>query len=153
MTTGPAIGAATAFGPVAGDAVEQAIVRDMLTRAWPLPVAVVALGAFWGWAGLASAAFAVALATVNLVAAATLLSWTARISLGLLMGAALGGFILRLAVITGIVLAVHTQPWVSIVPLGLALVITHLGLLAWETRFVSASLAFPTTYPKPSRKG
>lgn len=153
MTAAPGVGAAAAFGPVAGDAVEQAIVRDMLTRAWPLPLAVVALGAFWGWAGLASATFAVALATVNLIAAATLLSWTARISLGLLMGAALGGFILRLAVITGIVLAVHTQPWVSIVPLGLALVVTHLGLLAWETRFVSASLAFPTTYPKPPRKG
>ncbi|GAC1600054.1 MAG: hypothetical protein NVS3B21_26980 [Acidimicrobiales bacterium] len=149
------VNATTGFGPVAGDAVEQAIVRDMLRRAWPLPVAVVALGAFWGWAGVASAAFAVAIALINLVVAATMLSWTARISLGLLMGAALGGFILRLAVITGIVLAVHSQPWVSIVPLGLALVITHLGLLAWETRYVSASLAFPTTYPtgKPSWKG
>lgn len=153
MTTASSTGAATAFGPVAGNAVEQEIVRDMLKRAWPLPLAVIALGAFWGWAGLASSAFAVVLATANLIAAATLLSWTARISLGLLMGAALGGFILRLAVITGIVLAVHAQPWVSIVPLGLALVITHLGLLAWEARFVSASLAFPTTYPKPSRKG
>jgi len=151
-----ATSAPPAFGPAAGPAVEQELVRDMLRRAWPLLLVVVAAGAFWGWAGLASSAFAVTLATANLVASATLLSWTARISLSLMMAAALGGFLVRLGLISAIVLLVHGRPWVSIVPLGLALVVTHLGLLAWETRYVSASLAFPTVRPpsaKPSRKG
>ena len=48
-------------------------------------------------------------------------------------------------------LAVHNQSWVAIVPLGLTLLITHLGLLLWETKHVSVSLAFPGL--KPQMKG
>ena len=34
-------------------------------------------------------------------------------------------------------------------PLGATLVVSHLGLLLWETRYVSASLAFPGLKPSP----
>ena len=40
-----------------------------------------------------------------------------------------------------------TTPWVEELPLGLALVAGHLGLLLWEARSVSASLAFPALKP------
>ena len=79
--------------------------------------------------------------------AAALLSWTARISLGLMMGAALFGYLLRLGLVFLAVWLVVDQPWVDVVPLGLTLIITHLGLLAWELRYVSASLAFPGLKP------
>ena len=39
------------------------------------------------------------------------------------------------------------EPW----PLGLTLIVTHLGLLIWETRYVSASLAYPGLKPAKSR--
>lgn len=79
--------------------------------------------------------------------AAALLGWAARISLGLLMGVSLFGFLLRLAAISGAVLAVRHQAWVEAVPLAVTLVVSHLGLLFWETRYVSASLAFPGLKP------
>jgi hypothetical protein len=124
----------------------------MARRALPaVPVLVIVAGLIWGWAGAASAAFAVVLVLANFAASAALLAWAARVSLPLLMIAALGGFVVRLFVLTAIVIAVKDQPWVDLVPLGLTLVVTHLGLLIWETRHVSASLAFPALKPKPAK--
>ncbi len=37
----------------------------------------------------------------------------------------------------------------ALVPLGLTIIVSHLGLLFWEMRFVSASLAFPGLKPGP----
>ena len=62
-------------------------------------------------------------------------------------GAALFGFLIRLGLITIAVLLVRNEPWVELVPLGISLIISHLGLLFWEMRFVSASLAFPGLKP------
>jgi hypothetical protein len=102
----------------------------------------------WGINGGLSAAYAVVLVLANFAMSAALLSWAARTSLALLMGVTLFGYLARLALITAAVLAVHNQAWVSIVPLGLSIIVTHLGLLLWETRYVSASLAFPGVKPK-----
>jgi hypothetical protein len=134
--------------PDLGPAVEQEVVGDMIRRGLPvLPVVVLVAGLIWGVHGALSAAFAVGLVLVNFVVAATLLAWAARIALALLMVAALGGFVLRLALITVAVLAVKDQAWVEMVPLGLTLVVTHLGLLTWEARHVSMSLAYPGVKP------
>ncbi len=131
-----------------GPAPEREVARDLVKRGLiVLPVAV-ALGAiFWGKAGAASVAFASGLVLLNFLVAAALLGWAARISLGLLMGVSLFGFVLRLAAIAGAVLAVKDMSWVEPVPLGITLIVTHLGLLFWETKFVSASLAFPGLKP------
>ena len=134
-----------------GPAVEAQIVADMARRALPaFPVLILATGLVWGVDGALSAAFAVGLAVANLVLSAVLLARAARISLALLMAAALGGFILRLVLLTAVVWAVADQPWVEMVPLGLTLIVTHLGMLLWETRHVSASLAFPGVKPTAS---
>jgi hypothetical protein len=116
-----------------------------------LPLVVAACGIGWGLHGALSSALALALVVANLAAAAALLSWTARISLALVMVGALGGFVLRLAVIATVVLAVEDQPWVALVPLCMTLVAAHLGLLAWETRRVSMTLAFPSLKPPRAR--
>ena len=81
-----------------------------------------------------------------------LLGWAARISLGLLMGVSLFGFLVRLGLITAAVLLVKDQAWVEPIPLAITLVVAHLGLLFWETRYVSASLAFPGLKPSSEEK-
>ena len=131
-----------------GPAPEREVARDLVKRGLlVLPVAV-GLGALgWGAAGAASVAFAAGLVFVNFLLAAALLAWAARISLGLLMGVSLFGFVLRLALIAVAVLLVKDRSWVEPVPLGVTLVVAHLGLLFWETKFVSASLAFPGLKP------
>jgi hypothetical protein len=135
-----------------GPAVEAELAVDMARRMLPvLPVVVLVSGVIWGVDGGLSAGFAVLLVLANLVLSAMLLSRAARISLALLMGAALGGFILRLVLLTAAVWAVKDQSWVDMVPLGITLVITHIGLLIWETRHVSASLAFPALKPTPNK--
>lgn len=100
----------------------------------------------WGLDGVASVASA-CLVLANFWIAAAMLGWAARISLGLLMGVSLFGFLLRLAFISVAVLTARHQPWVVPIPLGVTLVVAHLGLLFWETRYVSASLAFPGLKP------
>jgi hypothetical protein len=42
---------------------------------------------------------------------------------------------------------VQDAGWVEPTALGLTLVVTHLGLLVWELRFVSISLAHPGLRP------
>jgi hypothetical protein len=143
VTGGPTVAVA-----LEGPAPEQALVRDMARRALPAVPVVVAVAALaWGWAGALSALYAVVLVLANFVVAAALLAWTARISLSLMMGAALFGYLVRLALITAAVVLVRDAGWVELVPLGLTLVSFHLGLLFWETRYVSASLAFPALKP------
>ncbi|HYE77132.1 MAG TPA: hypothetical protein VEI97_04015, partial [bacterium] len=71
-----------------------------------------------------------------------------RRSLSLLMATALFGYVVRLGLVAGAVLLVRNQPWVELMPLGLTIIATHLGLLFWETNRVSASLAFPGLRPQ-----
>ncbi len=135
-----------------GPAVEAQVAGDMARRILPVfPVLVLVAGLIWGADGAISAALAVVLVLGNLALSAALLGWAARISLALLMAAALGGFILRLVLLTAVVYAVKDQGWVDIVALGITLAVTHVGLLVWETRHVSASLAYPGLKPTPSK--
>jgi len=134
--------------PVDTPPVERQVATDMIRRSLPaLPLLVAVAALFWGVAGALSASFAIGLVLVNFLVAAILLSGAARISMIVLALAAVGGFILRLALLTVAVLAVKDHWWVELVPLGITLVITHLGLLVWEARHVSVSLAFPGLKP------
>lgn len=130
------------------DTPERDIARDMVRRALPVaPVWVIVCGLVWGVGGAVSAGYALVLVLANFLAAATLLTWAARISPAALMGAALGGFVLRLACITLAVLAVQGLGWFEPIPLGITIIVAHLGLLMWETRYVSLSLAHPGLAP------
>ncbi|MHB8668995.1 MAG: ATP synthase subunit I [Acidimicrobiales bacterium] len=146
--------AAAAPAPPAGPAVAPApaveiqLAADMARRSLPaIPLLLGVSAAIWGLPGVASSAYAIALVLANLALSGLILARAARISLPVLLGAALFGYLLRLGLITVAVLAVRHQSWVSIIPLGLTIVVTHLGLLLWETRYVSASLAFPGLKP------
>ena len=101
-----------------------------------------------GGVGAASAAFAVAVVVVNLGLSGAALSWAARTSLNLLMIAALGGFLLRMGLLVAVITAVRHESWVDLPTLAVTLLLTQLGLLFWETKYVGASLAFPGVKPK-----
>lgn len=132
----------------AGPAPERQVALDMVRRALPFAPVIVVLAALpWGLAGAASAGFAVVLVVVNFLLAAWMLGAAARISYALVMAAALFGYLIRLGLIFLAVFAVKDASWVEPLPLGLTLIVTHLGLLLWELRYVSASLAYPGLKP------
>jgi hypothetical protein len=136
-----------------GPPVEQQIARDMIRRALPLaPVLMLVAGLIWGIHGALSTGYAIAIVLANFALSAAILTVTARISLVVLMTAVMAGYLLRLALVTVAVLAVIHQSWVVVVPLAFTLMITHLGLLFWETRYVSATLAYPALKPRPARR-
>ena len=145
-------GMTTLVSPLDSPPVEREVAGDMVRRALPVAPALL-LVAFlvWGVDGALSAGYAVGRVLLNFGLAAAMLSWAGRRSVALLMGVAMFGYLLRLALIAAAVLLVKDQAWVELVPLGLTIIVTHLGLLFWETRHVSVTLAFPGV--KPDEKG
>ena len=135
---------------VDGPAPEAEVAKDLARRALPILPVVLLFGLCWGIDGAMSAAFGLALVVANFLIAAALIGQAAKVSLALLLVATLGGYLVRLALIFGAVLLVKDASWMELWPMGLTLVIAHLGLLWWETRYVSASLAYPGL--KPARK-
>jgi hypothetical protein len=129
--------------------VEKILVRDMLRRGGPAAPVIVAVSWLVGGADIGlSVLYAIVIVAVNLVLAALSLAWAARISPTALMATALGGFLFRMALLTAAVMAVKGQAWVSLPALAVAILLTHLALLFWETRYVSASLAYPALKPR-----
>ena len=128
---------------------ELEIVTDMVRRAIPVaPLLVLGCGLVWGIDGALSSAFGIGLVLMNFLLTALLLSWAARVSPTMLMAATLGGFLVRMALIVGAVLLVKGTSWASMAPMLLTILVTHLGLLIWETRYVSLSLAYPGLKPR-----
>ncbi|MGD9753873.1 MAG: ATP synthase subunit I [Acidimicrobiia bacterium] len=135
-----------------GPAPEAQVAKDMIRRALPAaPVLIGLCAAMWSLDGAFSSAYGIAIVLANFALSAALLAYTARISLALLMGAALFGFLLRLGLIFAAVLLVKDAGWMHLGALGATLVVTHLGLLFWELRYVSLSLAHPGLKPGPKR--
>ena len=136
-----------------GPAVEREVARGIVRHGLIFAPVAMGLGAMgWGIDGLLSVGFAAALVLANFWVAASLLGWAARTSLSLLMGVSLFGFLLRLGALVAAVMAVRNMSWVAPAPLGATLIVAHLGLLFWEARYVSASLAFPGLKPGPEEK-
>jgi len=132
-----------------GEAPEIQVSFDILKRgAYVSPVIVAVCAVFAGLDGVFSALYGMALVLVNFFCAAGLVAVTARISLGLMMGAVLFGYIARLGLIFLAVILVRDASWISLTALGLTIIVTHLGLLVWEMRYVAASLAYPGWKPR-----
>ena len=108
------------------------------------PVIVLVAGLLRGVDGAASAALGLGVVVVNFFVAALSLEWGARRGGNALFAVALGGFLVRMMSILVVLLAAEALfGWADVVVLGLTLVVTHLGLLFWELRSVSFSLAAP----------
>lgn len=148
MSAATAAGTDVFSGRDLGPAPEREVAVDLIRRGgWVAPVLVAACAAVWGVDGALSSAFAVGVVLANFALAAAVLGWAARISYAMLAGAALFGYLVRLGLVFAAVWLVADAGWVEKAPLGLTLVVTHLGLLLWEVRYVSASLAFPGLHP------
>ena len=125
-----------------GEPVEIKVSADMVKRGLMVAPAIVAIcGLIWSIEGAYSAAFAIGLVLVNFALSAALISYTARISLGMMMGATLFGYLIRLGLIMLAVLLVKDAGWISLPALGATIIVTHLGLLVWELKYVAISLA------------
>jgi multidrug transporter EmrE-like cation transporter len=134
-----------------GIAYEAEVARDLARRAvLRAPVGRVVAGRARGLDGAASALIGLLLVAVNFLAAAQLITVAARRSPAAVMGAVLGGYLVRLTVLLGIVLGLSSLSWVDVPVLVLTLAIAHLALLTWEMRYVSFSLGAPGL--KPVRK-
>lgn len=131
-----------------GEPVEIKVSADMVKRGLVVaPVIVAIAGVIWGADGAWSAAFAIVLVLVNFLVSAALISYTAKISLALMMGATLFGYLIRLGLIMLAVLLVKDAGWISLPALGATIIVTHLGLLLWELKYVAITLAHPGLKP------
>jgi hypothetical protein len=87
-----------------------------------------------------SAAIGVVVVVANFAAHGSSLAWASRISITLVQAVALGGFVLRMAVIFGLMFALNALPWFSPVAFGAAVVPGTIALLIFETRLVLRGL-------------
>lgn len=131
-----------------GEAPEVAVSKDMVKRGVIVtPIFLILGGVIWGLDGVSSVAFAIGLVLLNFSLASALVAMTAPISLGLMMGAVLFGYLIRLGLIAVAILLVKDASWINLSALGITIIVTHLGLLFWEMKYVAASLAFPGLKP------
>jgi hypothetical protein len=108
------------------------------------PLIVLVAGLLRGVDGALSATLALVLLLLNLLASAWSLDWASRRGAHTLMVVALCGFMVRMGVILAVMLIAEALfGWVDVIVLGVTLFVTHLGLLFWELRSVSFSLAAP----------
>ena len=134
-----------------GPAPEVTVSKDMVRRGLIVaPVLIAICGVIWGLDGAWSSAYGIVLILVNFAMAAGIIGVTARINLGLMMGAVMFGYLLRLGLIMLAVLLVKDSGWISLPALGTTIIVTHLGLLVWEMKYVSMSLTYPGL--KPARQ-
>jgi hypothetical protein len=131
-----------------GPSPEMPVSLDIVRRGLIVsPLLAAICTAIWGLDGLYSCLYGVALVLVNFLVSAGLLALTARISLALMMGAAMFGYLIRLALIFLAVYLVKDAAWISLPALGATIIVTHLGLLVWELKHVALSLAYPGLKP------
>jgi hypothetical protein len=132
--------------------VEREVALDIVKHGLMIaPVVVLAAGLIRGWDGASSAAIALGIVLVNFLAAAAIMSRAAKSGPTAIGAAALGGYVVRLAVILVALVLLRHQPWIDLPTLGIVIVGTHLGLLVWEMKYVSLTLAAPGLKPaRPS---
>jgi hypothetical protein len=128
---------------------------EMVRRAAPFgpPAAIVALlaGALAGGWGVGwSAAIGVLVVTANLVASGTSMAYAARISPTALFGMAMGGFVVRMAVIVAIMFGLNRFGWFSPLAFGLAVVPATLLLLGYEMRLMAKGVGRELLIPPPA---
>ncbi len=116
-----------------------------------LPIGLLVGGLVDGAAGAISIVYAIAIVLCNFAIAAAMLAWASNISFAAVAGAALSGYFIRLTFVFAAVWFVRNTWWFSPVVLGLTIIVTHLGLLLWELRYVAGSMAYPGLKPTDSR--
>ena len=117
----------------------------MVRRILPFSVPAIGLAVVLGWVfgspGVAaSAGIGAALVFANFVAYAYSLAYAARISLVLLYGVGLGGFIVRMGIFVVLLVALRQLDWFSTVAFIAAFVPATIALLALEIRLLGGRM-------------
>jgi hypothetical protein len=115
---------------------------ELVRKAAPVtaPAFVVALtigSAAGGWGTGWSAAIGVAVVSLNFVASGLSMARAARISLMALAAVGMAGWVLRLALIVGLMFFLNGFHWFSPLAFGLAVVPATLLLLAYEMKLLA----------------
>jgi hypothetical protein len=133
---------------IEGPAPEVDVSLDMIKRGLvAAPVLIAVCGVIWGGDGAWSSTYAVAIVLANFALAAGVIAATIRISLTVMLGGVLFGYLVRLGLIFVAVYAVKDAGWISLPALGTTIIVTHLGLLVWELKYLALSLAYPGLKP------
>lgn len=133
-----------------GPSPELAISGDMIKRGLIVgPVLIAICGIIWSGDGVWSSMYGLVIVLVNFALAAGSIAISARISLGLMMFATLFGYLIRLGLIFLAVYLVKDAGWISLPALGATIIVSHLGLLVWELKYVAISLAHSGLKPAP----
>jgi hypothetical protein len=120
---------------------ELELVRRVLPFSVPA-IAVVALvaGLIGGADAAYSAGLAIAVVFVNFVFFAVSVAYAARISLTLLYGVALGGFMVRMAILVVLLLLLQQLAWFSVVAFVAAFVAGTVVLLSVEIKMIAGRM-------------
>ena len=137
--------------PVAPPLVEREVAIDIVRHGLLVAPLILLVSLVRGVDGLTSAAIALGIVLVNFLAAAAIMTRAAKSGPTAIGAAALGGYVVRLAVIVVALVLLRHQSWIDLPTLGFVIVGTHLGLLVWEMKYVSLTLAAPGLKPaRPS---
>ncbi|MDF2731561.1 MAG: hypothetical protein K0S92_186, partial [Desertimonas sp.] len=105
-----------------GPAPEIDVSKDISKRGLLVaPVVIAVCFVIWGADGAWSAAYGITIVLANFLLSAAIIATTARISLGLMMGGVLFGYLIRLGLIFVAVWLVKDASWVSLPALGVTL--------------------------------
>jgi hypothetical protein len=130
-------------------AYERAIAHDLVRHGLiAAPFAIAAGALFQGKAGAVGVAAALGIVLFNYLVAGTAQSWAAaKDSPGLLGGTVLVSLIFRFVVVVVALSLLRDRSFLDYGSFCIAIVVSHLGLLAWEAKSVQLSLAFPGLKP------
>ncbi len=142
----------SAPGAVRVDAVDhesQVALHIVRRTAILAPVVVVALGLWRGPGAALGAALGLGVVAFNFWLSARLIAWSAPISPGTVMGAVLGGYLVRVLAVVGIALVLREIPVVDLPVFVVTVAAAHIVLLAWELPSVGLTLGAPGLKPRP----
>lgn len=136
--------------PPSTERIESTIAVDLAKKAGILaPIVILGLGIWLGADAALGAALALAIVVVNFLGSAALLGWTARRAPHALGGVAMLSFLGRLVIITVLGAGIKALDIVDFKVFCITLIASYLGLLFWEMRSISLTLAYPGLKPKP----
>jgi hypothetical protein len=135
------------------DRIESRIAHDLAKHGlYVAPIITLGVGLWRGPDAAGAVALAFALVIGNFLLSAAILSWFARRSPEILLGVALMSFLVRLVLLTVIGVGIKELGVVDWPVFCITLIVSYLGLLFWEMRYISLSLASPGLKPSTNRR-
>ncbi len=142
------------LNPVAAPSleVEREIATDLVRRAmFVAPALILVAGLARGLDGVFAVVAAIAVVAGNFALAAAGQVFAVRTGRPAVIAAnALGGFALRMGIVLLALVALRNASFIHFGIFAVGVAVSHLGLLFWEMRSVSATLAFPGLKPRPA---